>query len=82
MSDEELFHRVGSVLEARGGWHYEAATTPGALPSWCLDPGGSVAVSVNVIDGAVVAYLPASDREIRLQGIEGLTVWLDTREGR
>ena len=41
-----------------------------------------MALSVNVIDGAVVAYLPASDREIRLQGIEGLTVWLDTREGR
>jgi len=81
MTDEELFDLVGATVEARGGWHYEPGTTPGSLPSWCLDPGGEVAVAVNVIDGAVVAYLPATDQEIRLSGVEGLVVWLDTREG-
>ena len=81
MSDDQLFDAVGVALQARGGWHYEPATTPGALPSWCLDPGGEVAVSVNVVDGSVVAYLPSSDREVTLAGVEGLIEWLDAREG-
>ena len=81
MSDEQLFEQVGAALEARGGWHYEPATTPGSLASWCLDPGGEVAVAVNVIDGVVVAYLPAWDQEVRLSGVAGLVEWLDAREG-
>jgi hypothetical protein len=82
MSDDELFDEVGAAVQARGGWRSAPPPTPGALPSWCLDPGGEVAVSVNVVDGVVVAYLPSADREIRLTGIDGLVEWLDTREGR
>jgi hypothetical protein len=81
VTDDELFDRVGAAVEPRGGWHYEPTTTPGSVPSWCLDPGGEVMVSVNVIGGKVVAYLPAEDRELPLSGVEGLTEWLDMREG-
>ena len=63
MTDDEPFDEVGAVAQARGGWHYQPATTLGALPSWCLVPGGEVAVSVNVVDGSVVAHLPSADRE-------------------
>jgi len=82
MTDEELFDAVGTALVARGGWHYELATTPGSLPSWCLDPGGDVVVAVNVIGGKVVAYLPSSDREIALASVADLSAWLDQQEGR
>jgi len=82
MTDEELFDEMGTALEARGGWHFEPATTPGSLPSWCLDPGGDVAVAVNVIDGKVVAYLPSVDHEVPLDGVAGLLEWLDHREGQ
>jgi len=82
MTDDELFDEVGAAVETRGGWHYEPATTPGAQPSWCLDPGGEVAVAVNVVEGSVVAYLPAQDREVVLTGVDGLVGWLDLREGR
>jgi hypothetical protein len=81
MTDEELFDEIGTALLARRGWHFEPATTPGSFPSWCLDPGGDVAVAVNVIDGKVVAYLPSSDREVPLDGVVGLLEWLDRREG-
>jgi hypothetical protein len=81
VTDDELFDQVGAALGTRGGWHYEPATTPGSLPSWCLDPGGTVVVSINVIDGQVVAYLPSEDREVPLSGVDGLIDWLDRREG-
>lgn len=82
MTDEDLFDEVGAALLGRRGWHFEPATTPGSLPSWCLDPGGEVTVSVNVIDGRVVAYLPSTDREVPLDGVAGLLEWLDHRERR
>ena len=80
MTDDELFDQVGAAVQVRGGWRYEPATTPGAQPSWCLDPGGEVAVAVNVLEGSVVAYLPAQDREVALSGVDGLIEWLDRRE--
>jgi hypothetical protein len=80
-ADDVLFEQVGAALQARGDWRYEPSTTPGGLPSWCLDPGGTVVVSVNVIDGAVVAYLPATDRDVRFAGLDGLLAWMDEREG-
>ena len=79
--DADLFDQIGRVLEPRPGWHYEPSTTPGAEPSWCLDPGGQIAVAVNVIDGAVCVYLPDEDREIRLNGLDELTEWIDRNEG-
>jgi hypothetical protein len=80
-ADDVLFDQVGAALGTRGGWRYEPSTTPGGLPSWCLDPGGEVVVSVNVTDGAVVAYLPSHDRDVRFGGLDGLLAWLDEREG-
>ena len=80
-ADDLLFDRVGEALTARGGWHYEPSPTPGGPPSWCFDPGGEVVVAVNVVDGAVVAYLPARDRDVTLAGVDGLLAWLDEREG-
>jgi hypothetical protein len=76
-ADDALFDRVGAALAARGGWNYEPASTPGALPSWCLDPGGQVTLSVNVVDGMVTLYLPDEDRDIAVDGIDGLLAWLD-----
>jgi hypothetical protein len=81
VTDDELFDQIGAAVEARGGWHYEPASTPGLEPSWCLDPGGEVVVSVNVVDGKVVVYLPAEDRELSLAGVDGLVKWLDLQEG-
>jgi hypothetical protein len=80
-ADDQLFDRVGEALAARGGWHYEPSSSPGGPPSWCLDPGGEIAVSVGVDGGAVVAYLPATDREVSFAGPEELLAWLDGREG-
>ncbi len=79
--DDELFDRVGAALGARGGWRYEPSTTPGGLPSWCLDPGGEPVVSVSVVDGAIVAYLPVQDRDISFVGLDALLAWVDEREG-
>jgi hypothetical protein len=74
-----LFDQVGAVLETQGGWHYEPSTTPGGLPSWCLDPGGVVACSVNVVDGAIVLYFPDEDHEMRVDGLDELSTWLGAR---
>jgi hypothetical protein len=77
--DQELFDQVGAVLATHGDWHYEPSTAPGGLPSWCLDPGGKVLCSINVVDGAIVLYIPEEDRELRLDGLDGLTAWLEAR---
>jgi hypothetical protein len=80
-ADDQLFDRVGEALAARGGWHYEPSSSPSGPPSWCLDPGGEIVVAVSVIDGGVVAYLPADDREVAFAGPDGLLAWLDEQEG-
>jgi len=80
-ADDELFDRVGAALQARGGWRYEPSTTPGGLASWCLDPGGEPVVSVNVVDGSIVAYLPVQDRDVTFVDLDALLAWLDEREG-
>jgi len=77
MTDEELFESMGRALEGRSGWHYEPSTTPGGLPSWCLDPGGRVTLSANVVDGMVTVYVPEDDREVAVGGVRALLVWLD-----
>jgi hypothetical protein len=77
MEDDVLFEQVGRALEARTGWHYEPSTTPGGSPSWCLDPGGQVSLSVNVIDGAVTIYVPEGDRDVTVAGVDALLAWLD-----
>ncbi len=80
-SDDELFDRVGAALQERGGWHFEPSTSPGGPPSWCLDPGGEPAVSVNVVEGAIVAYLPVPDRDLTFPDLQALLAWMDEREG-
>jgi len=79
--DQVLFDQVGALLQEEGGWHYEPSSTPGGLPSWCLDPGGRVMCSINVVDGAVVLYFPEQDHELRLDGLDGLTAWLANARG-
>ncbi len=37
-------------------------------------------MSVGVSEGAVVAYLPARDREVSFAGPEALVAWLDEQE--
>ena len=81
-ADDELFDRVGAALEGRGGWSYEPSTSPGGPPSWCLGPGGEPVVSVNVVDGAIVAYLPVQDRDVTFADLDALLAWIDEREGR
>ena len=77
MTDDELFERVGQALDGRHGWHYEPSTTPGGAPSWCLDPGGRVTLSANVVDGVVTVYAPDEDREVAVGDVAELIVWLD-----
>jgi len=77
MTDDELFERMGHALEGRPGWHYEPSTSPGGPPSWCLDPGGRVMLSANVIDGTVTVYAPEDDREVVVGDVAGLLAWLD-----
>jgi hypothetical protein len=79
-SSDDLFDRVGAVLTPRGNWNYEPSPTPGAAPSWCLDPGGEVALAVVVLDGQICAYLPDDDREIHFRDLDELTRWLDANE--
>ena len=38
-------------------------------------------MSVNVVGGAVVAYLPVQDREVRFADLAALLGWVDEREG-
>ena len=81
--DDELFDRVGEVLTSRHpGWHYEPSTTPGGAPSWCLDPGGHITVSVTVIDGVIAVYLPAEDNEIPCVDVDTLTAWIEANQTR
>ena len=77
MADDALFAQVGQALEHRRGWHFEPSTTPGGPPSWCLDPGGRITLSVIVVDGAVTVYVPESDRDVVVDGVDGLLTWLD-----
>jgi hypothetical protein len=78
--ENDLFEQIGQLLTARPDWHYEPSPTPGAEPSWCLDPGGEIVLAVNVIDGAVCVYVPEGDREIRLRGLDELAAWIDRNE--
>jgi len=80
-SDDELFELVGRRLSERPGWSFQPSTTPGGVPSWCLDPGGEPVASVSVADATVIAYLPSEDREFRFAGVDELIEWLDAREG-
>jgi hypothetical protein len=81
--DNELFDRVGHVLASRRpGWNYEPSTTPGGPPSWCLDPGGEIAVSVTVVDGVIAVYLPGEDREIPIADLDALTAWIEANQSR
>jgi hypothetical protein len=76
----DLFDQIGRLLQRREGWHFEPSPTPGLSPSWCLDPGGEIALAVNVIDGAVCVYAPSGDREIRLGGVDDLAAWIERNE--
>ena len=78
--DDDLFEQIGRLLAPRHGWNFEPSPTPGAAPSWCLDPGGEVRLAVNVIEGKVCLYLPDRDQEIRFEGLNQLAVWLDRNE--
>jgi hypothetical protein len=81
--DDELFDRVGQVLASHDpGWHYEPSTAPGGAPSWCLDPGGEITVSVTVIDGVIAVYLPAEDKEIPVTDLDALTAWIPANRAR
>ena len=79
--DQVLFDQVGAMLQEEGEWHYEPSSTPGAPPAWCLDPGGRVMCSVSVVDGAVVLYFPEEDRDLTLDGLDGLSAWLAHARG-
>jgi hypothetical protein len=81
-SDDELFDQMGLILKSRLGWRYEPSTTPGAQPSWCLDPNGEFLLSVTVIDGVHSVYLPKEDREIDFNSKERLIAWIDVNGDR
>lgn len=86
--DDELFDQVGLILENRPGWRYEPSTTPGAHPSWCLDPDGErlphgeFPLSVTVIDGVHSVYLPTQDQEIDFDDREQLIARIDEHGDR
>jgi hypothetical protein len=79
--DQVLFDQAGAILEEEGGWHYEPSSTPGGVPAWSLDPGGRVMCSVSVVNGAVILYFPEEDRELTLDGLDGLNAWLANTRG-
>lgn len=78
--DDELFDQIGDLLGSRPGWSFEPPTTPGAPPSWCLDPGGEIALSVNVDHGAISIYLPNQDQEVTVDSLGALTAWIDSNQ--
>lgn len=79
---DDLFDRIGAVLTPRGHWNFEPSPTPGAAPSWCLDPGGEVVLAVLVLDGDICVYVPKEDREIRIHDLGELSSWIDANEAR
>ena len=79
-SDEALFDQVGAELTTRPGWRYEPSTTPGAPPSWCLDPAGQILYSVNVVDGRILLYVPSEDWEVPIDSLAGLLRWIDAKD--
>ncbi len=82
-ADDELFDRVGHVLASHdSGWNYEPSTSPGGAPSWCLDPGGEITVSVTVINGVIAIYLPAEDNEIPVADPDALIAWVTANRAR
>ena len=80
--DDELFERMGALLGGRPHWNYEPSPTPGGAPSWCLDPGGTVAVAASVLEGRVTLYFPEYDHENVVGDLDGLTAWLDEHEAQ
>lgn len=79
---DDLFDQVGHLLRSRPGWRYEPSTTPGAEPSWCLDPGGEVTLSVCILDGKICVFRPDIDRELYLASLEALSAWIEANEAR
>jgi hypothetical protein len=80
--DDELFDQIGQLLESRHGWIFEPSTTPGMPPSWCLDSGGEIELSVGVDRGIISIYLPNLDQEIAVDGVDELMTWIDKNEQR
>ncbi len=78
----DLFDQVGDVLTPRGHWIYEPSSTPGVAPTWCLDHQGKLVLAVEVDGKAITVYLPETDLEIPVDGIDGLVAWLDENEAR
>jgi hypothetical protein len=79
---DSLFDQVGHILEPRPGWRYEPSTTPGAEPSWCLDSGGEVTLSVCVLEGRICVFLPDVDRELYVTDLGALGIWIEENESR
>lgn len=80
--DDELFDRIGDVLGSRPGWIFEPSSTPGLAPSWCLSSGGEIELSVGVDAGNISLYLPNTDQEVAVEGLDGLMAWLERNERR
>ncbi len=79
---ETLFDQVGAALQTRGHWIFEPSSTPGVAPTWCLDREGSLVLAVEVDGRAITVYLPDEDKEIPVDGLDGLLAWVDENQAR
>jgi hypothetical protein len=76
-NDEDLFHHIGELLWPQHGWSLEPSPTPGGPSSWCYEHHGRVTLFVGVDDGRITLYLPEHDRDLTLETIDQLSVWLE-----
>ena len=80
VQDDEVFVQIGHLLDHYPGWSLEASPTPGGSPMWCFVDWGDVVLSISVIDGRIVVYLPRTDQEMTLDSLNALGAWLSANQ--
>ena len=73
---DALAEQVARALQRRAGWRLEATATPGSPLLWCFSSSRQIELSVRVDAGRLQLCAAAEDREVELESVEALVLWL------
>jgi len=78
----QLWKQVDKLFRRRPGWRFQAMSTPGVPPVWCLGPESEPDLTVTVDGSSIHVYVTKTDYAVTVEGIEELIAWLtDYRPG-